>query len=106
MMAEDDKRVALEFKQRVGAFVTVLQFCAYGSRSRGDATAGSDLDVFLVVDKIDTALREKISDIAWEVGFANDIVLSTFVVTVDQLEHGPLGASPIVQRIEEEGIRL
>jgi len=33
-------------------------------------------------------------------------VLSTFVVTADQLERGPLGVSPIIRRIEEEGVRL
>ena len=106
MIAEHDKKIALEFKQRVSAIVTILQFCAYGSRARGDATAGSDLDIFLVADRIDTALRERISEIAWEVGFANDLVLSTFVVTVNQLEHGPLGVSPIVRQIKTEGVRL
>jgi hypothetical protein len=33
-------------------------------------------------------------------------VLSTFVITVEQLEHGPLGASPIIHQIEKEGVRL
>ena len=106
MMAPRDRRTALEFKRRAGALVRILQFCVFGSRARGDATAGSDLDVFLVVDDIDPELREKISEVAWEIGFDNDVVLSTFVVTVEQLEHGPLGVSPIVRRIEKEGVPL
>jgi hypothetical protein len=64
------------------------------------------LDIFLVVDHIDADLRERISELAWEVGFENDIVVSTFVVTAEQLEHGPMGASPIVRQIEQEGVRL
>ena len=106
MMAPHDKKTALEFKRRVAELAGILQFCAFGSRARGDAAAGSDLDVFLVVDHIDAELREKISEIAWEVGFDNDVVLSTFVVTAEQLEHGPLGVSPIVRRIEREGVPL
>ncbi len=105
-MAPCDKRTALEFKRRVGALVPIRQFCVFGSRARGDATAGSDLDVFVVVDRIDADLREKISEAAWEVGFENDVVLSTFVVTVEQLERGPIGVSPIIGQIEKEGIRL
>jgi hypothetical protein len=64
------------------------------------------LDVFLVVDHLDADLREKISEVAWEVGFENDVVLSTFVITAEQLERGPLGVSPIFRQIKREGIRL
>jgi predicted nucleotidyltransferase len=105
-MAPQDRQTALEFKRRVAAVAPILQFCVFGSRARGDAIVESDLDVFLVVDHIDTGLREKISELAWEVGFENDVVLSTFVVTAEQLERGPVGVSPIVRKIEEEGIRL
>jgi predicted nucleotidyltransferase len=106
MIALSDRQTALEFKRRVTALAPVLQFCVFGSRARGDGTDESDLDVFLVVDHVDANLREKISEVAWEVGFENDVVLSTFVVTAEQLEHGPMGISPIVLRIEKEGIRL
>ena len=106
MIAPGDRQTALEFKRRVAAVAPVLQFCVFGSRPRGDATAESGLDVFLVVDHIDAGLREKISETAWEVGFENDVVFSTFVVTVEQLEHGPMGVSPIIRQIEKEGVRL
>ena len=106
MMALRDRQTALEFKRRVAALVSILQFSVFGSRARGDAREGSDLDVFLAVDHIDVELREKISELAWEVGFENDVVVSTFVVTAEQLEHGPMGVSPIVRRIEQEGVRL
>lgn len=106
MMSLVDRQTALEFKRRAAGLVPIVQFRVFGSRARGDATAGSDMDVFLVVDHIDTDLREKISELAWEIGFENDMVLSTFVVAVQQLENGALGASPIIRQIEKEGVPL
>ena len=35
-----------------------------------------------------------------------DRVISTFVVTKEQLENGAAGANPIIYRIDEEGIRI
>jgi uncharacterized protein len=50
-------------------------------------------------------LRRRISEIAWEVGFEADRVISTIVTTRDQLEHGAMGANPLILNIEREGIR-
>jgi len=106
MITPDDRQTALEFKRRAAAAAPILQFRVFGSRATGFATAGSDLDIFLVVSRLDAEIREKISEVAWEVGFENDVVLSTFVVTAEQLERGPVGVSPIIRRIEKEGVPL
>lgn len=76
MIAARDRQTALEFKELAAALVHIRQFCVFGSRARGDSTIGSDLDIFLVVDRIDAEQREKISEAGWEIGYANGVVLS------------------------------
>ena len=66
----------------------------------------SDLDIYLVVTELTPALRRWIDEIAWEVGFDKDRVISTLVTTRRGLEQGPFGAQPVVQSIEREGIRV
>ena len=105
MLAEADRKVAREFKRRLEAIVPVLDVRVFGSRARGEAAPDSDLDVFIEVETLTSELRERIHELAWEVGFQMDRVITTVVTTHDQLMNGAMGANPLILRIEQEGIR-
>ena len=105
MLTQADRKIAREFQRRLEAAMPVLDMRIFGSRARGEATFNSDMDVFIEVEHLSPELHRRIEDIAWEVGFDLDCVITTIVVTRDQLEHGPLGASPLLLNIEREGVR-
>lgn len=106
-MLDRDLQVARKLKERLSSVVTLVDFKVFGSRARGDADEYSDLDVFIEVESIDKELKEKISDIAWEVGFYNDCMhISPLVFTRYEIEESPLRISSIVQVIAEEGVRI
>ena len=56
------------------------------------------------VSAISPDLRHKISQVAWEVGFDYEVIISTFVVTPDDLRVGPVGANPLIKTVAEQGI--
>jgi predicted nucleotidyltransferase len=105
-MTPADRQVTLEFKRRLEEITTVLDVRLFGSRVRGEATPDSDLDVFVEVESLTPALRRQIDEIAWEVGFEWDTIIAPVVVTREELEHGPLRASPLMLNIEREGVSL
>ena len=105
MLTETDRRIVCEFQRRLADTVPVLDLRVFGSRVRGDAEPDSDLDVFVVLETCTPELRRRISEIAWEVGFEMDCVISTVVATRDELEHGAMGASPLILNIEREGVQ-
>ena len=106
MLDERDRQIMLEFQRRVAAIATLLDMRAFGSRARGEAAPDSDLDIFIELAECSPELRQRISVVAWEVGFEMDRVISTVVVTRADLEHGAMGASPLILNIQREGVRL
>lgn len=104
-LGQRDQQIVRELRQRLSSVALLIDLRVFGSRARGDAAPDSDLDVFIEVETITPEMRQQITDIAWEVGFANDRVISTIVVTREQLERGPMCASPLLAHIEREGIR-
>lgn len=103
MLSTADRRVAETFKERLLTIVRPLDVRVFGSRARGAAQPDSDLDIYIEVEKMSPEVRTKISELAWDVGFDQDVVISTFVVTRDQIEHGMAGANPLVLDVLEEG---
>ena len=101
-----DYKIARELKKRLAEAMELIDFKIYGSKARGDDDEFSDLDVFIEVASLDRKTNDLISEIAWEVGLENLIVISPLVFSRDEIENSPLRASPILININEEGIRL
>ena len=105
-MTKKDYEIAREVRNRISGVTEILDFRVFGSRARGDAQDDSDMDVFVEVPRLDRGLKQKIREKAWEVGLDNCIVISTLILSKDQVENSPLRASPIVENIFHEGVMI
>jgi len=105
-MKETDWNVLRQFAKRARALDPAASIWAFGSRTRGTADAESDLDVCVVLEHLTPHIREKVSDIAWEVGFENEVLVSTTVFSREMFERGPFSVSPLVRTILREGVAV
>lgn len=105
MMSKEDRKILNEFMARVHERFSDARVWAFGSRARGDATWESDFDLFIVLSKVDQKIDRWIRDIAWEIGFENERVITTVLIDKKQFEQGPMSESTIVDNILREGIR-
>ena len=99
-----DENVLSSFAARLRQSLPHASLWGFGSRVRGDAAAESDLDVCVVVEHLDRSARALIRQIAWEVGFDNDVVITTVKYSRDAFEHGPSSVSPLVRTVLKEGV--
>jgi predicted nucleotidyltransferase len=104
MMSKEDRKILKEFTSRILERFSDARVWAFGSRARGEATWESDFDIFIVLSEVDQKIDRWIRDIAWEVGFKNDRVITTVLLDKVQFEHGPMSESTIVENILREGI--
>jgi predicted nucleotidyltransferase len=103
-MTEKDFKIVERFKSLVSQKVKVHEIRVFGSRARGNATEESDLDVLVVVDRLDHSIEQYISDCAWEAGFPEDVVVMPVSITRDTLENSPIRESVFIRNVYREGI--
>ena len=100
-----DRHLLDTFAERVRQRYPEAQLWAFGSRARGEATWESDLDVCVVLDKAVTrAVKDWIGEVAWEVGYEADLIITTVVFERRAFEEGPQSVSPLVDNILREGV--
>ena len=104
MLSNKDKKIFNQFASEVRNKFPAAKIWAFGSRVRGDATVESDLDVCVVVDKLDDESDSAIMEIAWQIGFKNDVIISTVTYSKEEFEDGPCSESGLVQNILGYGI--
>jgi predicted nucleotidyltransferase len=108
-VSEKNRTVALALAERlrqrlVQVFGESLQVILFGSQASGEATAESDIDVMVVVSRLEKKNLDVILEAAWEVGFEAGKVISVIPVTFEETQK--LAASPFFKAVKEQGIRV
>ncbi len=77
----------------------------FGSRARGDAEIGSDIDTLVVLDRCDDfwAEHDRICEVAIRVSAEHDIVISGFPAGAQEFEQD---GSPFYRNVRREGVSV
>jgi predicted nucleotidyltransferase len=91
-----------EIRRRLGA--RLKQVILFGSRARGDDVPDSDYDCLVILDEVSRAVKDAIDEVAGEVLYQYNIVLSIFPIS--EKNHYERIYDPFLMNIRQEGITL
>ncbi|MBM3128390.1 MAG: nucleotidyltransferase domain-containing protein [Chloroflexi bacterium] len=84
----------------------VQRVILYGSKVRGDFDAESDIDVFIVFDKLDQTREDTLTWLALDVDLKYNILLSDFLVNRERFARMAEIQEPLYQDLMSEGVDL
>ena len=104
MLSQKDNQVLKKFSTAIRQQFPEARIWAFGSRAKGTAIDESDLDVCIVIEKLNDDTDALIMEAAWKIGFENDLVISTVSYSAEEFDKGPCSESMLVENILGEGI--
>jgi len=106
---DTDKIIVIEFVERARKVLpgTIQHAYWFGSRSQGMGHDDSDYDVLLeTVGQLSEKHRDILADIAIDLTAEHGSLLDVHAYPVDQLRHGKISRSPLVQLVHRDGVLL
>ncbi len=98
------EQFALILRQKFGH--NLLQIKVFGSVARKTAKPSSDIDIFLLFNKITFEEKHQISKIAYDIDLEYDVFISPVIYTLKQYNNKVFKSSPFAVNIEKEGIAV
>ncbi len=84
----------------------VFQVILFGSKARGDSSAGSDVDVLILANEENRHLQETINRIASQVSLDYDVLLNPLLIAAARWRQMSQERFSICRNVERDGITL
>ncbi len=103
-MNPKDRHILSLFASLIRKSFPDARIWAFGSRVKGTAAEGSDMDVCVVLHTLNETIDKQVRYCAWEVGFEHELVISTVAYSTEEFERGPCSQSSLAHTILTQGV--
>jgi len=78
----------------------------FGSKAKGTDETDSDIDIFVVVKRLDFTAKSKILGLAFDVNLKYGVYVSPRIVPFELFQDTAFHSTPFVRNVEKEGVLL
>ncbi len=103
-MSSSNQDILKQFRLLLEKSVDLHSITLFGSRARGDFDPASDMDVLVIMDRLDAEVDKTVSECAWQVGLKNGVLIVPVTYSRDEWESGPERSSLLAQAVKLEGV--
>jgi len=104
---KDNERLALaKLKQALARDFRLIDLRLYGSKARGDSQKESDLDVLIVLEDCNWAIRKAVSALCFDLDLEFHVVISPVIYTRARLDSPLTRVTPFFQTVSRESVAV
>lgn len=105
---ETEEKAVREFCHKLKKLsgVNIKQILLFGSKARGDFNKESDLDVFVLVDSVDSSFRRKTASIVNQILLDFGILISPRLIPEIRYAYQKRLETGFIKNVERDGIQI
>jgi predicted nucleotidyltransferase len=105
-LTRSEQQILSELAESLRRDLGASEVLLYGSAARGQLEAGSDIDLLVVLRKVDWEVEKQVTDCCVRAELKCERIISATCFTEAELTQSPLRASPFVLNARKDGIPL
>jgi len=105
-LSRRERKALAELKHAISNKHNVLWMKLFGSKARGEGDEASDIDVAIVLEKVDWPIEKSVYEACFDLGLKHDILIAPVIFSRKEIADKLIQATPFFRTVVKEGVDI